>query len=107
MNTTLNDVQQYVEKQIERDLVPHKSWAELTEMMHSGLSEEAGEVAGLRKRELRRFPKDLDRCTQEHFKEELGDVLWYLAGVAMIHGCTLQEIWDYNTHKLEERYGEV
>lgn len=102
--TTLNDVQKEVERQIKRDLAS-KTELELKSIMMSGLAEEAGEVNGLFKRELRRLPKDLDRCTREHYVEELGDVLWYLVGVLYSQGLTLDEIWQYNVQKLEERYG--
>lgn len=101
---TLREVDVEVVSQIERDLA-HKTDAELSSIMISGLAEEAGEVAGLFKRELRNFEKDKARCTREHYVEELGDVLWYLVGVAYTHGITLEEIWDYNVKKLEERYG--
>ena len=99
--STLNEVHAEVERQIKRDL-EHKSRTELACIMIAGLTEEAGEVAGLVKRN---FEKDQARCTTEHFVEELGDVLWYLIGVAHTHGITLQEIWDYNVAKLEARYG--
>lgn len=103
--TTLNEIQESICAQIERDL-SDKSDLALKSIMISGLAEEAGEVAGLFKRELRNLPKDQERCTREHYVEELGDVLWYLTGVAITHGITLQELWDYNIQKLEERYGK-
>ena len=102
--TTLNEIQISICDQIARDL-SDKSDLALQSIMISGLTEEAGEVAGLFKRELRNLPKDQLRCTREHYVEELGDVLWYLTGVAMTHGITLQEVWDYNVQKLEDRYG--
>ena len=103
--TTLNEIQKSICDQIARDL-SSKSDLALQSIMVSGLTEEAGEVAGLFKRELRNLPKDQLRCTREHYVEELGDVLWYLTGVASINGITLQELWDYNVQKLEDRYGK-
>ena len=100
----LQEVHAEIVNQIKRDLSHHDE-LKLRSIMISGLAEEAGEVAGLYKRELRNLPKDQLRCTREHYVEELGDVLWYLVGVAETHGITLQEIWDYNMKKLEERYG--
>lgn len=102
---TLKEVQENIFSQIEHDLSHHSNLA-LKSIMISGLAEEAGEVAGLFKRELRNLPKDQERCTREHYVEELGDVLWYLTGVAITHGITLQELWEYNIQKLEERYGK-
>lgn len=103
--TTLKEVQESILFQIEHDLGHHGNLA-LKSLLIAGLAEEAGEVAGLFKRELRDLPKDRERCTREHYVEELGDVLWYLTGVAITHGITLQEMWDYNVQKLEERYGK-
>ena len=102
--STLREVQDEIVRQIERDL-SDRSFLELGSIMNAGLTEEAGEVSGLFKRELRNLPKDRLRCTRDHYVEELGDVLWYLVGVAYVHGITLQEIWDNNVSKLEERYG--
>lgn len=102
--STLKEVNDEIVSQIERDLSHHDE-LKLRSIMIAGLTEEAGEVAGLFKRELRNLPKDQERCTREHYVEELGDVLWYMVGVAHTHGISLQEIWDYNIKKLEERYG--
>ena len=102
--TTLREIDASVASQIEHDL-KDKDDLTLASIMAVGLAEEAGEVAGLFKRELRDFEKDRARCTTEKYVEELGDVLWYLVGVAYTHGITLEEIWDYNVKKLEERYG--
>lgn len=101
---TLREVNDEIISQIDRDL-GNRNEQELKSIMVAGLAEEAGEVAGLYKRELRNFAKDKARCTTEKYIEELGDVLWYLIGVAYTHGITLEEIWDYNVKKLEERYG--
>ena len=67
-----------------------------------GLTEEAGEVAGLLKREV--FRKNA--IPEERWVEELGDVLWYLIAVAQEKGLTLDEIFMYNQIKCTERYGE-
>ena len=67
-----------------------------------GLTEEAGEVAGLLKREVFRE----NEIPKERWIEELGDVLWYLIAVAKEKGLTLDEIFMYNQIKCTERYGE-
>ena len=67
-----------------------------------GLTEEAGEVAGLLKREVFRG----NEVPIERWAEELGDVLWYLIAVAREKGLTLDEIFMYNQQKCTERYGE-
>lgn len=101
--STLKEVQKSIGAQIAQDY-GDRSWNDITQMMFFGLAEEAGEVAGLRKRELRGFEKDKQRTNIEEYIGELGDVLWYLTGCCISLGITLDEIWDYNCKKLQERY---
>ena len=68
----------------------------------TGLNEEAGEVAGLLCREVY---KKAD-MPQYKWLEELGDVLWYLVAATMAKGLTLEELWQYNVEKLDDRYGD-
>ena len=42
----------------------------------------------------------------EHTKEELGDVLWYVANIATEYHLSLEEILDMNVLKLTTRYPE-
>ena len=103
---TLQDVQQEVARQIGRDYSARNPIG-LQCLMCLGLPEEAGEVAGLMKRLLRcHDDKDVERSSHEHFIEELGDVLWYLAATCQMFGITLDQIWLYNYEKLQKRYGE-
>lgn len=103
--TTLADVQKEVNRQIQRDY-GNRPYDEVMMMLHFGLAEEAGEVAGLVKRVLRDFPKDKARTARENFIDEMGDVLWYLAACCISHGTTLDELWIHNIDKLKRRYGE-
>ena len=103
--TTLNDVQTEIERQLTRDYAD-RSFSEIKLMLHLGLAEEAGEVAGLMKRVLRNFPKDQERITKENFIDEMGDVLWYLTACCISHETSLEEIWGYNIKKLQKRYKE-
>lgn len=105
MGATLAEVQGSVMHQMQRDWCD-KSERDITEICYSGLAEEVGEVLGLRKRVLRNLPKDQEVCTVDHFIEELGDVLWYLAALSTVLGFSLDELWEYNCKKLEERYGK-
>lgn len=102
---TLAEVQSEIIRQVIRDY-SSKPFKDTKLMLHLGLAEEAGEVAGLMKRVLRNFPKDQERATKEEFIEELGDVLWYLAACCAMQGTTLEEIWEHNVLKLKARYGE-
>ena len=64
-----------------------------------GLASEAGEVAGLMKKELRDQPEfDADK-----WKGELGDCVWYLTRLCDCFGFTLEEVMEYNYNKLASR----
>lgn len=100
---SLRDVQASIMEQMNRDFCD-KAPENITSMCICGLTEEAGEVAGLRKRQIRQGPRDADRCTHEKFVEELGDVLWYLVALCNCYGIDLEDLWDYNVKKLRARY---
>ena len=103
--STLAEVQLEVISQMRRDY-KGRDKMRVQSLCTAGLAEEAGEVNGLWKRELRDLPKDRARCTQVKYIEELGDVLWYLVAVATLKGISLETIWNYNILKLEERYAD-
>lgn len=66
-----------------------------------GLVNEAGEYAGKIKKVLR---GDFDFIDNQHLiADELGDVLWYLAGCADVLGVTLEEVAQRNLAKLRDR----
>lgn len=65
-----------------------------------GLAGEAGEVADLIKKEIgHRHGED-----REKVRDELSDVLWYLAEIADCYGFQLSHIAQHNITKLVERY---
>ena len=67
-----------------------------------GLAGEAGEVVDDIKKRIfhgREVP-------MEHTKEELGDVLWYIANIATECHLSLEEILEENVEKLLARYPE-
>jgi NTP pyrophosphatase (non-canonical NTP hydrolase) len=66
-----------------------------------GLLEECGEVAGVFKR-LFRGDYELDVAGQK-LAAELGDVLWYVAGIAKDNDWRLSDIMTANLDKLESR----
>lgn len=102
---SLADIERYLDKDVDDTLSTLKDTNEFRYMMMMGLAEEAGEVAGIGKRLIRRNPRDHKSIRKEHLIEELGDVLWYVAGVAKGFNISLDEIWDLNRKKLGERYG--
>lgn len=65
-----------------------------------GITGEAGEVADLIKKHIG-HGHDLD---VNKLKLELGDVLWYVSGLAHVLGLSLSEIAEANLAKLNKRY---
>lgn len=65
-----------------------------------GLAGETGECCDIvKKYKYQRHPLD-----KEHLKDELGDVLWYIAETASGLGITLEEVAKFNLKKLRARY---
>lgn len=67
-----------------------------------GLAGEAGETLDMVKKWIF-HEKDLDL---EHFKKELGDVMWYMAMICSSMEVDLDEILQMNVDKLRARYPE-
>lgn len=65
-----------------------------------GLVCEAGEVGDIIKKELF-HGHDIN---QERIKDELGDVLHYLSGLASMYDLSLEEVATFNINKLFKRY---
>lgn len=67
-----------------------------------GLCSEAGEVSGVVKKSLyeHKIPHDV---YEQKLIEELGDVLWYMQGIADLLGVSLTEIASANIAKLTKR----
>lgn len=68
-----------------------------------GLVNEAGEVAGKVKKIFRDKNGEISEQDREALKQELGDVLWYLAQIATEIGVGLDEVASANLSKLFDR----
>jgi len=69
-----------------------------------GLVGEAGELAELHKKDV--F-KPGHESTEEERLDELGDVLYYVAILAWLDGCTLEDLSRLNADKLKDGHGWV
>lgn len=65
-----------------------------------GLAGEAGECCDI----VKKYKYQGHELDKEHLKDELGDVLWYIAETASGLGITLEEVAEYNLNKLHKRY---
>jgi NTP pyrophosphatase (non-canonical NTP hydrolase) len=68
-----------------------------------GLVNEAGEVAGKVKKIFRDKAGQISEQDRQALKQELGDVLWYLAQVCTELDVTLTEVASANLEKLFSR----
>lgn len=65
-----------------------------------GLAGECGEVVDIIKKHTQ-YNKTLDKA---HLKEELGDVLWYMAIILEDIGSSFEEVMQLNRDKLDKRF---
>lgn len=68
-----------------------------------GLASEAGEVAGKIKKVLRDGDGEVSAAAREGIRDELGDVLWYVAVLAGDLGLSLEDVARGNLDKLRSR----
>jgi NTP pyrophosphatase (non-canonical NTP hydrolase) len=68
-----------------------------------GLTNEAGEFAGKVKKIFRDKNGVIDDTDREALKQELGDVLWYVAQIATELGVSLEDVASSNLTKLFDR----
>lgn len=70
--------------------------------MMLGVMSESGEIADVFKKYLS-YKTPIDWI---NVKEELGDLMWYIAGFCAINGFSLEEIMETNINKLKARFPE-
>ena len=81
--------------------ISNEEFAKLTHYS-LGLGTETGEVLDILKKRLA-YGKPIDMV---NLKEELGDLLWYVARLCGEFGFTFEELMETNIAKLKARYGE-
>lgn len=69
-----------------------------------GLTSEAGEVADKVKKVIRDNDGVFTEEIRDAIKRELGDVLWYVSGLAWELGYTLEDVAATNIIKLSSRF---
>lgn len=69
--------------------------------MALGLASEAGEVCDAIRTEQWKH-----RVKSNNLKEELGDVLFFVAAIAAEYGWSIEDIQNTNLEKLKARYGK-
>lgn len=67
-----------------------------------GMFTEAAEIADVYKKTIA-YKKPLDFV---NIKEEIGDIMWYIANLCNMNGWDLREIMQTNIDKLKARYPE-
>ena len=68
------------------------------EYLMIGLMNEAGEVGGAYKKEIRD-----DINNRDLIIDEMGDVMWYLTNLCRVYDITLSQLMDKNIQKLISR----
>ena len=67
--------------------------------MTLGLTGEAGEIAN----KVKKVMRDGKTLDLDDIKKEIGDVLWYVAGLCTVTGIPLEEVAKTNLAKLADR----
>ncbi len=90
-----NEYQELAARTIDKDLPKWKA----EDHALKGMVAEMGELNGL-----------YQKCyqghvyTEEHYKKETGDILWFIAAYCTIRGWKLEDIMQMNIDKLKARY---
>lgn len=91
-----NEYQELAARTLNSDITHN----EMLSMLSMGLAGESGEVVDL----LKKHVYHQHRLDIGKLKKELGDVLWYIAGLSTVYGIPLSAIAEININKLKERY---
>lgn len=91
------------EKPNDPDMLARLSDPRLARLLHAaiGLCTESGEIQDNLKRHIF-YGTDIDEV---NLKEELGDIMWYIAVACDTLGISLEEVMQKNVDKLKARFG--
>jgi NTP pyrophosphatase (non-canonical NTP hydrolase) len=95
------EIKEY-QKNAERTLKHMENQRADLEHMLYGLGSEVGELMSMLKAYYV-YDKEFDIA---NYKEELGDICWFLAGACTIMGISMEEVLEKNINKLKARYPE-
>jgi NTP pyrophosphatase (non-canonical NTP hydrolase) len=92
---------QYIEDANKTNAPLNNSYQDMTSIhMLMGMMTEVGELIDVYKKNLA-YGKDIDIT---NVKEEIGDLMWYIAGFCKYNNFDLTEILQTNIKKLKQRY---
>lgn len=87
-----------------------KASAKCTQYLFAGLAGEAGELCSVYAKAVRddgygtsEYHTSKVDGYKDNLMKELGDVLWFCAGIATYYGFSLEDIAEANIKKLEDR----
>ncbi len=99
--TDLAGATDLLDYQIVRDRLNNELMARLFHYS-IGISTESGELQDAIKKTIM-YGKELDIV---NVKEEISDILWYIAGICRTLDTTFEELMELNINKLKARYGD-
>lgn len=99
----MNDFNEYQKAAAETGIYAEKGAFNGLDYVILGLASEAGELAGKLKKAHRDDNRTITEARRADMIKELGDVLWYVSGIATELGTTLSEVAKDNIAKLSSR----
>ncbi len=100
-NASEYTLSQYIEDAYRTNAPLNNSYQDMTSIhMLMGMMTEVGELIDVYKKNLA-YGKDIDIT---NVKEEIGDLMWYIAGFCKYNNFDLTEILQTNIEKLKQRY---
>ena len=90
-----NEYQELASRTIDKTMT---KW-EMEDHALKGMVAEMGELNGLYQKGYQGH-----KYTEEHYKKETGDILWFIAEYCTVNGWKLDDVMQMNIDKLKARY---